>query len=46
MYFASAGEELWDIAREHNASAADIAADNNLAEEQLSEDKLLLIARG
>lgn len=46
MYFAGAGEELWDIAREHNASAADIAADNDLTEERLGEDKLLLIARG
>ncbi len=45
MYFASAGEELWDIAREHNASAADIAADNALESDCLSEDKLLLIAR-
>ncbi len=46
MYFAAAGEELWDIARDHNVSAADIAADNGLSDERLGEDKLLLIARG
>ncbi|MBE6759130.1 MAG: DUF3794 domain-containing protein [Ruminococcaceae bacterium] len=46
MYFACAGEELWDIAREHNASVSDIAADNGIADEPLCEDKLLLIARG
>ncbi len=46
MYFARAGEELWDIAREHNASMSDIAVDNALADECLGEDKLLLIARG
>jgi len=46
MYFAGAGEELWDIAREHNASAVDIAADNSLTEDRLTEDKLLLISRG
>ena len=45
MYFAAAGEDLWDIAREHNASVSDIAEDNGLADECLAEDKLLLIAR-
>ena len=45
MYFAAAGEELWDIAREHNVSAEDIAADNNMESDRLAEDKLLLIAR-
>lgn len=46
MYFAGAGEELWDIAREHNASMSDIVDDNGLTGERLTEDKLLLIARG
>jgi len=46
MYFASEGEELWDIAREHNASADGIAQDNGLTDGRLTENKLLLIARG
>lgn len=46
MYFASAGEELWDIAREHNASVEDIMSDNELTEDRLTGDKLLLISAG
>ena len=46
MYFAAAGEELWDIAREHNASASAIADDNGLTGDRLSDNRLLLIARG
>ncbi len=46
MYFAAAGEELWDIAREYSASAAGIAEDNGLTGDRLDDDRLLLIARG
>lgn len=46
MYFASAGEELWDIARENNASVSAIADDNGVSGDTLTEDRLLLIARG
>lgn len=46
MYFAEAGEELWDIAREYNSSAEDIMTDNNLFSDRLPEDRLLLISGG
>ncbi|MDR1002378.1 MAG: DUF3794 domain-containing protein [Oscillospiraceae bacterium] len=44
LYFAHAGEELWDIARKHNSSIETIMADNELASEQLDDSRMLLIA--
>ena len=44
MYYADSGEDLWSIAREHNASVEDIMSDNGLTEEVLEENRLLLIS--
>lgn len=43
LYFADAGEELWDIARDHNSSVENIMAENGLSDEVLSESRQLLI---
>lgn len=43
-YFAQAGEALWNIAREHNASIDSIMEDNNIADEILEENRMLLIS--
>lgn len=44
LYFGEAGEQLWSIARRFDACAEDIAADNGVDGDTLTEDKLLLIA--
>lgn len=44
IYFAKAGEDLWNIAREHNASVESIQNDNDISNELLEEDCMLLIS--
>lgn len=44
IYFAEAGEELWNIAREHNASVESIQSDNDISCETLEENHMLLIS--
>ncbi len=44
VYFAEAGEELWDIAREHNSSVETIQSDNGISDAKLSDDRMLLIS--
>lgn len=44
VYFAEAGEELWDIARELNASVETIQSENDISELRLAEDRMLLIS--
>lgn len=43
-YFAQAGEILWNIAREHNASIESIMEDNDISDEILEENRMLLIS--
>ena len=43
IYFAAAGEELWNIAKEHRASLLAIRAENPGAGEILTENTMLLI---
>ncbi|MCQ2449237.1 MAG: DUF3794 domain-containing protein [Clostridia bacterium] len=42
LYFASAGESVWDIARKYRAGGAEITALNDV-EEGLTENKMLMI---
>ncbi len=44
VYYASSGEELWDIAREHNASVETIKTENDLNEDTIAHDIVLLIS--
>lgn len=44
VYFADAGEELWDIARAHNASVETIKAENDISEDKLEQKHMLLIS--
>lgn len=44
LYFADKGEQLWDIAREHNSCVETIMSDNELKSETIEENMLLLIA--
>ncbi len=43
IYFASAGETIWDIAKAEHISVDDIYAENNLTENILTEDTMLLL---
>lgn len=43
VYFASAGEWVWDIAKAHGAHSADVIRDNGLPGEQLTENRILKI---
>ena len=43
LYFAEAGEELWDIAREYNSSVESIKIDNGIDGEAVEESKLLTV---
>ncbi len=43
LYFAEAGEELWDIAREYNSSVESIRLDNGIEGDTVSESKLLIV---
>ena len=42
VYFASKGERLWDIAREHNTSVGLIKSLNSVAEDKLEKDCMLI----
>lgn len=44
IYYADAGESLWNIARSHNSSVESIMRENDICEEVLSESKMLLIS--
>ncbi len=41
VYFASAGEWVWDIAKAHGAHPADIMRDNDMDGEQIQEPRIL-----
>lgn len=43
LYYASAGEKLWDIAKAHRALLSDIRAQNDLFEDTVPEARPLLI---
>lgn len=43
LYYASAGERLWDIAKEHNTKPALLQSENAPVEAVLDSDKMLLI---
>lgn len=43
VYYASAGEQLWDIAKEHRALIADIRAQNELYEDTISKPGPIII---
>lgn len=43
LYFADAGEELWDIAREYNSSVEAIREDNDIDGDAVSDSRLLIV---
>ncbi|MGN0665231.1 MAG: SPOCS domain-containing protein [Huintestinicola sp.] len=43
LYFAEAGEELWDIAKRYRASMAAVAEENDLDSDSIKESTMLLI---
>ncbi len=43
IYFAGAGEALWDIARRYHTSPAEIAAVNDMQGDTLEQERMLLI---
>ncbi len=43
VYYANAGESVWDIAREFNTSPGEIAVENSIEGERLEQSKPLLI---
>ena len=43
LYFADAGEELWDIAREFNSSVEAIMLDNGIEDDTVEESRLLIV---
>ena len=43
LYFADAGEELWDIAREYNSSVEAIRLDNGIEGDAVEESRLLIV---
>ena len=45
LYFASKGENLWDIAKSHNTSSQLLLSENSLDELVLDSDKMLLIPK-
>lgn len=45
VYYASAGEKLWDIAKRYHARVSAVRAHNNCAEDTLSEDRPMIICR-
>ena len=45
LYYASAGESLWQIAKSHNTGMALLMAENALDERILDSDRMLLIPR-
>ena len=45
VYYASAGEKLWDLAKRYHARVSAVRAHNNCAEDTLSEDRPMIICR-
>ena len=45
LYFASAGEELWDIAKAHNTRLDALLSENELSDMKLDSAKMLLIPK-
>ena len=43
IYYAEAGEKLWDIAKFYNTSIEEVMSLNGISEEVLSENAMLLI---
>lgn len=43
IYYADAGEKVWDIARRYNTSPAEIAGANDLTDDALTGSQMLLI---
>lgn len=43
VYYASAGERLWDIAKSHHALLEDIRAQNDLYDENVPEDRPIIL---
>ncbi|MEG0614188.1 MAG: hypothetical protein RR540_00415 [Oscillospiraceae bacterium] len=43
LYFADAGEDVWEIAKKYSTSAAAIMEENELEEEKISQQKMILI---
>ena len=43
LYYAEAGENIWDIAKRYNTSAEEIASENELEQEKLTAPVMLLI---
>ena len=44
LYYAAAGERVWDIAKKYRTSAAIIERDNNLGSDTLEKNRMLLIS--
>lgn len=44
LYYAAAGERVWDIAKKYRTSAAIIERDNNLGSDTLEKNQMLLIS--
>ena len=42
-YFASAGENIWDIARRYCADLQELKQINDISENELSEDLMILV---
>ncbi len=43
VYFAGAGESLWEIAKAQHVSVEDLCSENNITDDILSEDTMLLM---
>lgn len=43
LYYAEKGERVWDIAKSYSASVSVLREENNLEEEELSDNRMLLI---
>ncbi len=43
IYYAGAGESMWDIAKRYHTAVDAVMAENNLTSDELAEDKMLLI---
>ena len=43
IYYASAGEKLWDIAKSHRALLSDVRAQNELFDDTVPESRPIII---
>ncbi len=43
LYYASKGEDIWDIAREYSASASEVREENDLSDDILGDDMMLML---